>query len=887
MHEAQYGAPGPINQSRPVADPQHQSAASLLSFYNTSRIVMGSIVGATAIANAYKVFFEKAKQPGIAYLAPRSSCSASGPRELTTLQPGTMVACICHEQMPYSLIIGVLPPPNITPGQGGASVLFNASRSRVDEMHRKPLRMPFAGMMADMLAGRPFDATNAGEVGWIAPTGVRIFMDNWLASLGVDEMCGVTAFYHDQLLRLAGYNFQHWTAGREHESMNDQDEILDWFGVATYPHEQLGNFVPGGDPSVLKTATEWQVDTPWYGKVEADDDWRMPFHRTRQFFGYLGQGGKFSVQGPPVQTSQHASYAGGQGIDAPYPGLIDIAKTVDGRLLVQVAKGVSVAKRAAIVSPARLRRPEQPDGTANHGDAPSNYKFSGRTGNGVDHAITGDVAIPATTEKNLSRAAGLLDLHSYFFNHAAVHPFFYHANDYAVPEESELGPSVATPPFQDLGSQMYLDTEPFKTTRPVDHRYGDSDYYGLSCGYDLLDDGGVVWYGGCGEEIRFVAGSIVLACPGDIWLKSGRNVVQWAGGDLIMRAKNSADLTVTEGDIRHKAEHNYHVTSGNDGTGSLLLENRADAGSYDFSQLGEAASASGIILKSKAAPVVAIAAGVYIRTGGGDVATGPIYLDANQGSDDIVTNSLRIVSYLQENHTQLFGTQGGVTKGNTFGADKTTICAPTQIAGRVAVNGDVAIKGNFLAASGHVITEGASASTDVGVLEGTSLSDTYQAAADGAEDATSGLSRVGDQYFQGLTEEFYADARPGNADTITSIQFSLRQLSDYRTSDFRVYEDRWQQMGRLAGTVGEAWTERPVVCGGIPTYPYPGREKFEGDTLMQQDLTLFSPTTGNSNDRGTQPNLATEYRNPTLATPSAVNLSQYSITHATRTSSHG
>jgi hypothetical protein len=876
--EAQYGAAGPINQSRPVADPQNQTAASLLSFNNTARIVFGCITGVSAVANCYRVYYEKAKAPGIAVLTPLTTCAASGPRDLRTLQPGTMVICIVHDQIPYSFIIGVLPPVNTQSTTANASVLFSASRARVDELHKKPLRMPGAGGMSDMLAGRPFDATMAGETGWIAETGTRIFMDSWMATLGVDEMCAVTAFYHDQLLRLAAYNYQHWTACVERESMNDQGECLDWTGNAVYPWEQLGGFFPGVDPLRVKTPEEWQLTQPWYGKVEPADDWRMPWHRSRTFMGYLGQGGKHSLQSPPIhaESQDYASYAKTADATAPvYPGLLDISQTLDGRLLVQSAKGIHVAKRAAIISPVRMRRPEQPGGL---GDDPTNYKFSGINGAGAAQPITGNIAIPAA-DKPLSRAAGLLDVHSYFFNYAAIQPFFHHAKDYAVPEESELshteGQSVATPPFSTLAAEQYLNTEAFKRGWRVDHRYGTSDYYALGCGYDLLDDGGVVHYGGCGEEIKFIAGNIILSCPGDIWLKSGRNVIQWAGWDSITRAQNSADVTVTAGDIRHKAERNYHVISGNSGEGGTLLENRAAAEGYDFDNFGEATVSSGIILKSRHAPLVTWSAGVYIRTGGGNVDSGAIYLDADVS--DIITKSYHCVSFITGARRHHFGSAGNVNQSNSFTETATVICAQTSVNGRLDVAGEISARGNIMAAGGTIITEGAQTDPIVIPLEDPLLAEVYRRTTEAQENSGPFLTRTGEEYWLTLEENYYAEDKAGNDETITKAEFSLRQLADYRTQDFRVYEDRWQQLGRLSGDTTSRWTETPVLCQGTPTYPYPGREKFETPTLFQQDLTMFDAARGRANDRGQQPDLNPEYATPTLGDPVGVALSNYRI----------
>jgi hypothetical protein len=879
LRESQYAFPGAVTQSRPLSDPQNQTRASQLSFHQTARLVIGCIAGATAVANVYKVFFEKAKTPGIAYFAPRTTCGVSGPRELTTLQPGSLVLCACHPQLIHSVILCVLPSPNTDPYSSIAQVLFGASRARVDEIHKAPLRTPFNGMIADMLAGRPFDATMAGEAGWISATGMRIFIDDWIATLGADENCAVTAHFHDQLLRVAGYNYQHWTAAREHESMNDQNEVLDWLGVATYIHEQLGQFSAGGNPFKQKTGAEWQTAEPWYSNIEPADDWQMPFHRLRQFLGYLGQGGKYLLQAPPATApNNHASYQGGSGLSGvSYPGLLDISATLDGRLLVGSAKGISIAKRAVLISPSRLRRPEQPS----TGDSPSSYRFAGLSGSGPEHVITGDVAIPAE-DKTLSRPAGIIDLHAYFFNYASLHPFHYHAKDYHVPEESATthtgGKTMETPPFSTLGSTMYLDTEAFKHSVPIDHRYGSSDFYTLGSGFDLLDDGAVVLYGGCGEEIRLVGGSIVLACPGDIWLKAGRNVIQWAGSDAITRAKNSVDISATDHDVRIKAEQNMQMVSGNSGSGSTVIENRGSGSTYDFSQLGEQAGGYGIIFKSAGAQIATLSAGLYLRTGGGDVGTGPIILDANNGQASLIKYAADEVSYLANGASQFFGSAEAIIAANNFSATANSFGAAVRIDGGIIASADVVIRGNFIAAGGHIITEEAAVEPTVRPLIDQPLSDVYQAVGEMEESIATQLTQQGGTVLEALRETFYSDQQIGNDDTIRRIQFSFRQLADYRTQDFRIFEDRWQQMGRLAGTATSVWEEKAVVCGGIETYPYPGREGYQGYSLLTQDLTLFSVPEGHAIDRGIAPNLADAYKSPTLATPQRRGLSQYIVT---------
>jgi hypothetical protein len=61
----------------------------------------------------------------------------------------------------------------------------------------------------------------------------------------------------------------------------------------------------------------------------------------------------------------------------------------------------------------------------------------------------------------------------------------------------------------------------------------------------LLDDGGVLIGGGCGEEIRMVGGDIFLSCPGDVFMEAGRNInMKTIGGRCQMDIGTDWKVTV-------------------------------------------------------------------------------------------------------------------------------------------------------------------------------------------------------------------------------------------------------------------------------------------------------------------------------------------------------
>lgn len=892
--QAQYGGPGPFNQAAPLTDPQHQTSASLHSFGQTARLVHGMITDCTAVGNCYKVQFEKAKQPVVAFFGTRTTSAIFGVREINTLQPGTRVLCVFHEQMPYAHILSVVPPAGTTAKLNQHGVIHGASRNRVDSAHVRPFHMDSNGHIPAMLAGRPFDAINCGETGWITETGLKVFIDSFMALVGVDEACQISFHYHDQLARLAAYQFQLWTACRETESLNDQDETQDWTGYAMYPWENLG-LSARADPTVIKTATEWQITTPWYGKLEPVDDFLMPWHREREFHGYLGQGGKHCVVTPPIEfqkdgdvgsaaaldlgagaRAEYTSYHGGNGVvDAKHPGVFDSFVTADGRYCVQSAKGVSIVKRAAIMLPTRRRRPEEPAG-----DKETNYKASGTVGGGPAHKITGDIQTSGE-HSNFNRALGVLDMHAYFFNYAGLHPFFYHAEDYKVYDEADAswagGTSAEVPNYSQLAGEMYLTPEDYEKTWKVDHRYGEQKFYTLSCGLDLLDDGGVLLYDGYGGSIRMTGGSVEISAPGDVWLKPGRNANIWGGYDVSIRAKHSWDITATEADGRLKAEKNFFVLGGNSGEGGVLIESRGEGPKYEFDEPGEKIKFNGVVLRSTKAPVVAWSNEIYLRTGGPDIEKGPIVLDAGRGEAPITFYAKVQQNYLQEGVFWHFGTQDESVEGPS---------AMITDSG-VLMTGDMCVKGGVIA-DGAGIFNGALVSTEavaavecpfVACLEGDALSAVLEAIDQCKQMMEQTIPQdVGQQFMDSvLKPQFYEAKRPGEDDVIKKAETSLRVQEDYKTENFKLYEDRWQQLGRLTGKASAKWTENPVLFQGQETYPYPGKESFQGANLLQQELKLFDASAGRSKSRGGQPNLSGEYSDPQFGSTQSTSLDSYLV----------
>ena len=835
-------------QNRPFADPQNQSVFHRNSFNLPSRIVYGVIVDYTPTAHCYKVQVDRGHSAVAAVLLADSSLTAWGARRITLLQPGTGVWLAITEQSRYGYILGTTGTFATEAKKALLDQVTQAARTRVDPAHDKPLKMTkLNGGIPDRISGRPFDGI-AGEDGWITGTGLKITVDEYLVQLAVSEQCGVFGFYHDELLRVAGYNLQIRASGLEREAFNDQEEILDVEGTALYPWEGASKF-ERSDPRRQLELVAFENKEPWYAHWEPKEDKQQAFFRRQYFSGYLGQGHRESICAPPPSGDQLEYEKEFKMI-----GLHQDNVGADGYRYIATASGFTVTKRLLIPIPHRMKRPED-----YLGDNETNYKASSKIGSGEDHKIK---LSPKTSgdPPTLQRATAVLDLHAYLFNWKALHPFHYHKKDWYTPQESELDHADSNqeiPSFDELQGSMYL-REPRKSTFKVDHRYGSPDFYESESLVSLLEDGGIVIGDGFGAEIRMSAGHVFISAPGDIWLKSGRKVNTWAGWDTIMRSQNSMDVSTTVNDIRVKAEGNMQFLAGNDGPdsdgrGGILFDSRAKEPKYEYTVDGEQVNSSGVVFKCKNSGFAVLSKNIYLRTGGGDIENegGAITIDANHGRQNVVVVSKNTNVYATESINFSIGEQQDTVEANIrITRDVAYFGMRGHFANTLSAEFGMLSRGSILVVGGHIVTEEATSNIFVSPLEGQGLTaaDEYLSELQSATVNTN-LQLATVAYQENPVTLYYSDNQPGVDDVIESIKFSWRTDEEMLVFDWSIFEDRWQQMGRLGGGDSTVWAERPIQNNDQKMYPYPGKDHYEGRYYLEQNLYLYDLEKGQSMDR--------------------------------------
>ena len=914
-----YSFPGPIDNSQPTTDPLQKTKYTTFSTYhNYPTLVEGGLTDFTNVAYAYRVKPFGLKLALVCYAAANSSFGLFGARQLNTLTPGTRVLLTIHPQEQHGWIICALPGFDSDINPVPIQQLLGSSRKRVDFSHFRPLLASSGGtssfnnvevQIASNNAGRLLDAAGAGEVGYITETGMRFFLDSFMATLGCDEATALTFFQGDQLARLAAYNYQFWTAGCEQEALDDQGEYNDWIGFTPYPWEQLGLFEPPGtsgqtapyrelDDAVWLgvTAAQSTQGEPWNFKREPQDSHQMPWHRYREFRGYLGQGYKRVVQGPPqIPGVPFARYAG---TDTREPGVthpLFYSETVllDGTWLVESAKQISIIKRVGGVSPVRTHRPEQPTaGSAQAGDDAGNYKFAGLSGEGPEHKISSVYAPTETSETAIQQqVAALFDLHGYLHNYAGIHPFFWHRNDWYVPEMSEMdylssGGAInySHLNFTKLARQQNLD-KPKSVELQVDHRYKKQQYYQTESGITFMEDGSVVLFDGYGSAITLSQGNIYIDASADVFMRAGRNVNAWAGNDVNVRAKDSVDLVASTKDVRIKAEKNLQMLGGNSGQGGVLVESRGVGSQYNFQEEGERATTTGIMLRAGKSDVVTWSQNVYLRTGGvedvitqnqnedpGYIAPGSIVFDAYRGKSTVITHARRFSEFLRSSHEIYFGEGNSITHASKFTPNNTLLAGFLRVEKGMYCGGLIWADGQILAGQGQVV---AAEGCNIGKMDNDTKQKVQAAAEEIRQTIRQDVEFGGSLYDSQLDQIFYADNAAGSDTTIRSAQFAFRTIQDYGMPDFKLFETRWQQLAREAEFNLPKWQERAVATINGDSYPFPGN--FTESNFYQQTLQLYDD--GNYKDRAQQDGQLSEaYANGTIAQPQQVTLNEYTVT---------
>jgi hypothetical protein len=185
----------------------------------------------------------------------------------------------------------------------------------------------------------------------------------------------------------------------------------------------------------------------------------------------------------------------------------------------------------------------------------------------------------------------------------------------------------------------------------------------------LADDGSIILEDAWHSQIIMSKGNIRISAAKDLILESGRNLLEIAGQDAAVRSARHLDLDSNAGRVHIKAEHQLNLLGGNGGTGGVLIESRAEAGTLSTAQ--GAAQASGGLVLSSAGDMNLLASNMHLTA-----ATSRTSSDEKRGvltlnSDNLVmvTTPDMLASFAQEFSLSFLTAEG--TTGFVAGPNRT------------------------------------------------------------------------------------------------------------------------------------------------------------------------------------------------------------------------
>ena len=819
------------------------------------QVLAGTIIHPIAGMGWYKV--QLGNQHGFVPCCAVSSVGAAplGAREVGAFAPNSQVLVYKPRGHKFGYIVGVIPPlvrdgRIVNPDwvvQGGQSGY------KREALHKQVFKSMYKkGGVQDFSGQRPMDSTSL-ERGIISATGIALTIDDFLAQLRVNEMCGLFLSYFDSYTRLAGMQMDIESLVHHVQARDDEGEARLFIGYATYPWEALGLYAPGqkftetnGDVEVQYTEPVAKEDLP---KGERD---LQPIYRYQEYAGYLGQGHLRMVCKPAKDDGKRRFSE-----QEPDEGLFCESIALDGTYSVRSAKSVYIGKRVLIVVPKEIKYCEDKQGDYAE---KNNYKFSGKFGGGPEHKMI-DIKVTGQ-HKHIRRVAGIMDFIAHTANWKSLHPFHYHQGDYKTwqePQASKVFKGVMENlDFGVLASQPYM-RDPTPKRLKIDHRYNQVEYFERESYLYMLDDGGVVLADGYGSSIVMTAGVMRIESPGDVQLCPGRHLLGMAG-QVILRAKGSLDLSSSDKDVRIKAERNMQLLAGNAGQGGMLLETKSKSRTQMYEErIGERVRANGIVIKATGGFAGVYGKEIYLRTGGGKNPDGDILIDASQGKKDVIIKTNRFNLFSQKEVNFFYGPVGEsstVDKVYHFGRKNMIADVKLLLGGKLISYTGGGGKGGVIIDGGCY---GVKSFATAGVMadkKGFFLGKVpdgfggiIQSATQAAAQAADQLKQMGEKLHEAkVVQRYYQDMQPGDDKVISNMEFSYRDEPgniQYKTQTLKWAESRWQMFVRMGiGTGGTTWTEKPVQYQGQELYPWPGREKWKEDSsvfLRFQNHSMFDP----------------------------------------------
>lgn len=707
--------------------------------------------------------------------------------------------------------------------------------------------------------GSPMQKTDIGEFFMSSPGGCKFFMNPYMGYLAANDATGIWVFKDDSTLRVAGLNYQMLTAGTSEFRLNDNGECIEYAGSSFNSWEQFGYYKK--PKKVIAIKEGWAKNKKEQSFKEPVEPNAKPYHPIQKYGGWIGQGIQTRITAPVKESKFTAAGS----VEKKQRALSAISQLADGFIGIESAKGISIVKRSFMPS---IQMTYAPDFDM-YGDNPDNYDF--------DHSefkVYGEPELNAGTVAKVMQALMAIDDYStYVCNYKPYSAFLNHKKDWFIPEEDNIkkgNPDLA----RLIRSLRSKDIAQEPSTYNITINGQQQKYYATEAGLHFLPNGGVVLYDGYGSEIKMAGGQITISAPGGIWLKSGKDIRQWAGKDINLRAKGCIDETSSKGSVRIKAEKNMEIIGGNAGGSSGVVIESRGSGDMDFSEGGDKVKVGGIVMRAAKGTASVLANTVYIRSGIESSGNG-IMIDAGKGRSNIYTASNEKNDYVNQRHVLNFGDfeTGSVSAVQESRADMATIPGRLDIGGLVTVLDSVYVEEGVYAGD-HFYSKRAKTDHFVDPIanKGETMFNEHIMRETVYVNSTLPNDEI-ERYSGSVRPMFYEDKKPGNDTVLKQAEFSFRTDEELKLKNFCVYADRWQTVC----DVGAAWEEPKVETATEKgQYPFPGKKYLKDENCYAtQELELKEKGVAKNRKEGDE--VVDKYKKPKYKEPVMKPLSEMKV----------
>lgn len=711
-----------------------------------------------------------------------------GARTFSPPNIGTEVLIWMPQDAKFGVILGELHAPGVTDAYGAGKV----GNTDVDIFGKD------AAQNADIWEMNGFMINAGSGAGPDVFPGDYVIGNELQAAIGMLKFLSVIkgspqacieAYVWDDLLRIISRNYQHRSAGAEHEMMCDSGEVDDIIERTCQLAEGMGEDPDSASAEdAIKVAAAAAAGGAKVagaaGGGGADKKNGVGRWRQRKFFGPLANMFQEFISKP--------SKGAGKLSDNPDPdtGYRQNVVEMGGYELTRTVTGMRFHKCLQVAVPKRKHYPDDMNGASGSPDRQPLEPFTFSTGPGPSGHV-----------------AQIRDQAAYIYNRLFPQRFLEKNKDWDVPDEAEC-PTIGTDgPPPGIGG-FYRE---FPTMIPVEASINDGRLTAPGDAIiDLNDDGSIFLKDIWGSELRMSGGHIVISASKDIMMFAGGSLVSMAGDDVIVKAKKSMDLTTSEGQFRIYSTEDLFVHSKN---GGMLFSQDGPGYAYEPDKKGEERRLAGILFKCGTDDQlggfqVKASSAAFTLAGGGGGGDGVFYV----GPSDLSTTGRPDIINRCRGRFNWFG------DANTTGFELW----------KFEPEGYVEFYGGGMFCSDQIRTDSNVEARHDGIFGGTVSENTDWS-------KVPKLSELIEKAKCFDEDEWKSFQYPYNSDDLSDVDFTFRTSDDYATvgKDVAWIETFWQR--DLDSQDLETWKDAEHTD---KSRPYPGKEKFGKSWWTYEDKNI-------------------------------------------------